>query len=610
MNRFRWFSPILLMLMLAAFVLAPLPSATHAQIGGTLGYGSAVFGTISTSAPTITYSFTGQVGDLITVEVMGLTGGLQPMASLTAPDGTSLYAGASDEVGLATGLPDIRFSLFLEQAGSYSLMVSGNNGTAGDFLMRLLGRFAVESTPLVPNTPLNVEIVPDAVESQFFTFDALNCPTTLTVANLSPGQPFTFPFVVGVRDEQGKLIALLRGGEALEDRVTVAANSGRYEVEVYSGDPPLGGTVSLTVTCGADAPECVSGPTAGAVPGGLGVPGSDDTPGDIPGDHPGDSACPDLNFNVEMFDLAARTGSASWSAVPGADMYRILVYIQQPGGEILHGSISFSAAGGWIFDFGYLPAEYTGLRLVLEVWSEGVVICSDEEFVAFRDSSTEPDCENFSVTIIENTGSSITAAWNAYPDAGGYVVTLRDGATSAILASIIVPPSQLQMTFPVDPGTYWVEVSPWDLPDGLSCADQVAVNVEGVPPGQILTCSAYLLAPRDGMANGLQTFFWEAVEGAGSYRLVIYNEGGAQVASAMVAAPATSVTLDVSEAAIGGGLSFTVAIEVYLPDGTFWCVDTVTELRTVVPPPDPFCGDGVCDGSIGENPNTCQSDCP
>ena len=626
--RVRWLK-IVMVLIVGVMLVGPVLNTSQAQIGGTLGYGSSVFGTISATVPSLTYSFTGNAGDLVTVEVMGLTGGLDPAASLIAPDGLMLPTPTDDRY--VNGTSDVRFSLFLPQAGSYSLLVSGANGTVGDFLLRLQGRPPVDSTLLIPGMPVAVDIVPGAAP-QYFAFDALDCPTTLTITNLSPGQPYTFPFVARVRNESGATIALLRGGETLEDRVTVTPLSGRYEIDVLSDDPLLGGMLTLLVSCGVDAPGCGGDGSATGAAGDAMTDASSggDASGGLPmvcpvcptcpepGDVPEGDPCEDTDFTAALIDPVLRTGTASWAAVEGADTYTILVYILYPDGEFLHGSIAFSEASGWIFDFGYLPDEFIGLHFVLEVRQGGEIICLDEAFVWFDDPAQQEACENWWFEIHNNTGTSIDLVWPVYPGAEGYAVTVRDGATGDVVWGALVDGALTGITVYLDPGAYWVAVSPWNVTEGSYCGMETAVNLEGDGPVSWGVCDVYLQAPREGMANGLQTFFWTPVDGATSYRVRIYNESGVLVAEGTIAAPATSLTLDVSTASIGEGLSFVVAIEAYR-DGEFWCVDTVTQFRSA---PDPgqsqaqpnqdngggvVCGNGIC--QPGENANTCPADC-
>ena len=61
-----------------------------------------------------------------------------------------------------------------------------------------------------------------------------------------------------VRDPLGQFVGVLRGGDALEDRVTVAPQSGSYEVEVWSDNPELSGALTLLVTCATEPQQCLS----------------------------------------------------------------------------------------------------------------------------------------------------------------------------------------------------------------------------------------------------------------------------------------------------------------------------------------------------------------
>lgn len=88
-------------------------------------------------------------------------------------------------------------------------------------------------------------------------------------------------------------------------------------------------------------------------------------------------------------------------------------------------------------------------------------------------------------------------------------------------------------------------------------------------------CEVALVAPVGTMANGLQTFFWTDVPGADSYRLRIYGQFDAVSAEGVISVPATSMTLNVSQASIGagyaGGNEFYVQLDV-IRDGVRWCV--------------------------------------
>jgi hypothetical protein len=191
---------------------------TEAQGGTQITYGSSNLGTIVPGAPPVTYTFDGMAGDLIQVDIQSISNGLIPSADLLGPDQLLLANGQYNRLALRGD--DAHLAAFLPQTGTYTIAVSGQNGSAGDFVLRLRGRGAMPSTPLQYGVVVNVNMVENA-QPQYFIFDTGDCPTTLIVTNLSTGEPYTFRYVVKVRNQLGTEVALLRGGEAQEDRVTV-----------------------------------------------------------------------------------------------------------------------------------------------------------------------------------------------------------------------------------------------------------------------------------------------------------------------------------------------------------------------------------------------------
>lgn len=255
------FRAALIVLIILLLVLIPVQNrVAHAQGGGTLAYGARVFGRILPDTPVVMYSFNGAAGDLVQVTARNWVGSLDPHLDLLAPDGQLAAVAAASP--FAEDDLEASLSLFLPQSGIYMLVVSAKNGTTGEYMLKLQGRGPVESTPLAYGQAVTLNLTPET-EPQVFTFEAEECPTALIVADLSEGLPFTFPFLVRVRNEQGAPIALLRGGDALEDRVIVAPLSGRYEVTVEGDDPASSGTIVLLVTCLDGAPGCVGGGVAG-----------------------------------------------------------------------------------------------------------------------------------------------------------------------------------------------------------------------------------------------------------------------------------------------------------------------------------------------------------
>jgi hypothetical protein len=231
-----------------------IPAAPVAQSQGiTLGYGVDVTSTISAAVPLANFVFNGIAGDLVRIRVTplpGAAGALDPMITLTAPGG-SVFTN-SDTV-LNEDKTDGQLSLFLPENGQYALVIGGENMTTGDYSLQIYGRPPIEGETLVLDEPVAVIIPLGQLIPQTLRFTASEtCDTTLTLTADSPGAPFTFRYAARLYTEAGETVAQMRGGHALENRFTVEAGSGRYEIEVFSDDALREGALIAVITC-ADA---------------------------------------------------------------------------------------------------------------------------------------------------------------------------------------------------------------------------------------------------------------------------------------------------------------------------------------------------------------------
>lgn len=485
MGRITWLGAGLLALALVSGILGGIgrPVAiTQAQGSGALSYGSSVTGTISSEVPLALFIFNGTAGDLVHVDVLGLSGGLHPALDLIDPNRETLAS--SHRNSLAANPLDAHIVLVLPSTGAYSLVLGGAEGTTGDFLLQLAGRAPVTATPLVFGQEITVPI-PQAAEPQYFSFAAEDCPTTLTVMNpTEPEAPASYPFIVKVRDERAQTVALLRGGDALEDRVTVEPLSGTYEVEVWSDDATLAGEITLLVSCAGDAPPCLTGE--------AGAPGAADVA----------AACPECE-----------------------------------------------------------PCE--------------------------NELNEDPGlCGEFAITIDELTeGGLLTFSWPAVEDTLGVVYEIVDQTSELIAARLVETAIGTSDTVDLSlmgtgPGEYTIIIHALTEEEGYVCHDETTIELEGIgpvewgPAAEDDECTVELVAPLETIANGLQTFFWSDVPGAESYWLRVYGQFDSVVAFGTIAAPATSLTLDVSEAAIGAGYGgeedFFIQINVMRGDES-WC---------------------------------------
>ena len=300
----------LIVLMLALALGTSMPAhISEAQSGGTLAYGSTVAGTLSADAPLILYSFQGHAGDLVRVEMLGLSNGFIPLVDLIAPDRQTLASAQQD--GLSFSAQDAHIALALPQDGLYALMLGGVDGTVGDFLLTLEGHAPSTDPPMPYGEPQTVTFSPDAT-SHTLTFETENCPTVLTLVNGSEGEPFTFPFFAEVRDDRGEEVARWHGGETYENRVTVEPLSGTYEVRVWAEQPQQTGTLSLVVTCADQAPACLADNT------GMSGAAASRCPSCPPcGSTTGGELCAD--FHVHAIPHEDGVVTVTWSDVEGAD---------------------------------------------------------------------------------------------------------------------------------------------------------------------------------------------------------------------------------------------------------------------------------------------------
>ncbi len=357
---------------IVAAVLLSLAGGTGAQNGGTLGYGSRAYGTIAEDAPVVAYGFPGSAGDRVAILAESWTGTLEVQIDVVAPTGAIL--GRSTQNLRDNDPAGAYLSLNLPEAGVYLARVSGENGTIGDFLLILLGEGAPTSMPLDYGQPVDVTL-PAGASPQHFTFLTEACPTTLMISNPSAGQPFTFPYLIKVRDQRGQIVAILRGGEQLEDWVTVAPRSGQYDVEVAAADPALAGSLRLLVTCAGDNPGCSDRP---AIPGIPVRPDALCLPCPGPEELITGRGCPDLGLIVTQIADDPPEVIVTWDISSGAEGYAVYVYGLSHGGietYLTHAEWrpGDPAAFTWV-----LPEGYDEFRFVLRAVIGDETVCTDE----------------------------------------------------------------------------------------------------------------------------------------------------------------------------------------------------------------------------------------
>lgn len=122
------------------------------------------------------------------------------------------------------------------------------------------------------------------------------------------------------------------------------------------------------------------------------------------------------------------------------------------------------------------------------------------------------------------------------------------------------PPGQQQNTRPPQPGQ----------------PTQPPAQPTQPPAGD---CSVFQpQSPLDGLANGITTFYWTLMPGADDYWVSIFNESGQNVRLASTGGVGTSISVDTSSTAIGGGTLFGWEVTAF-QNGQVLC----TTRRVIIP---------------------------
>lgn len=215
-------------LVLALGWLAASAGPLTAQGDPTLSYGTSALGSLSSAQPTARYLFAGAAGDRITVHVIGLEAGMQPVITLSAPDGSPLAEVAGDgPAGLTVTL-----TRRLSGNGLYGLAVTDDAGSAGQFALSLTGIVQPATPAILPGLPTAFTLAP---QDEPLVFRLPVGPTTAPVITIE--QTNGAAFSAALYGPDGALVARL--AEAL-DRVTLTLRPGpnlTYTLIITSPDP-------------------------------------------------------------------------------------------------------------------------------------------------------------------------------------------------------------------------------------------------------------------------------------------------------------------------------------------------------------------------------------
>ncbi|NPV67239.1 MAG: SH3 domain-containing protein [Anaerolineae bacterium] len=232
-------------LLAATLILAAtLPGTVQAQ--GSISYGSGVTGSLTSAAPFAIYRFSGNAGDQITAQVVGLTRGLIPSLSLLGPDQRQV-AISDDNPFSPEGGNTALITHRLARTGVYALLVTSREGVLGDFALALDGQAAGMLRRLAVGAPVMLDLPPGSPPVDLVFTGSPNAALTLSLATNSPG----FAFLAQVFGPTGRLIAGLDGDALSSIQLTLQPTGGNYSAIIRPVVAEIGGTLTVALTVGA-----------------------------------------------------------------------------------------------------------------------------------------------------------------------------------------------------------------------------------------------------------------------------------------------------------------------------------------------------------------------
>ena len=232
----------------ALALLALVVPAASARQGAALAYGDSVVGTLSSVSPLAFYTLTGAEGDLISVQAIAVTPGLDLTLSLIQlQTGQQLAASTGDPLDPTS--PDARLTFRLPATGVYTLLAASATGSAGDFLLRL-NLLAVPASEPLGAAPAAALIAPGAAPPVYSFAASPAGPVTLTLAATTPG----FAFHAVVTDASGQIVAVLYVSDTTPIAFIVGAGNTVYTVTIYPAAADAIGEASVFVSAAGPGP--------------------------------------------------------------------------------------------------------------------------------------------------------------------------------------------------------------------------------------------------------------------------------------------------------------------------------------------------------------------
>jgi hypothetical protein len=219
-------------MLLASLLLALFAGVfpAFAQDGGTITLGQIVGGEITEQNPRVSYAFSGQAGDIITVSMTATGGGLDSYVELLSPLGNPLNA--NDDGG--GNLNSLLGPYTLPETGAYTIVATrgcgdGAGGSTGSYNL-VVNRAEIRTVTM--GETISVDL-PTAESSVFLQFQSSmnNQPLSL-ISRIIEGSPGV---IIEVRDPAGMSINQLWHNTSVTATLDplVLSAAGNYMLSVY-----------------------------------------------------------------------------------------------------------------------------------------------------------------------------------------------------------------------------------------------------------------------------------------------------------------------------------------------------------------------------------------
>ena len=217
-------------LSLAMVMVFMLIVSTQVLAQPVLNYGSTTIGTLSPDLPIAIYTFKGEEGDQVAIQVIGLSSDFD--LSTTLQNGTEILS-VKEYDPFVLGSTDVRIDYRLPETSTYVIFISSPSEQIGDFAVKLYGQALVDK-----RVQSDATISLDGDELQYYSFN--NPSNSITRVSLA-STASEFEFHTLVYDSEGRIIHTSLG-TSTQINVNEADD---YEIAIRAVDPKTEGVITI-----------------------------------------------------------------------------------------------------------------------------------------------------------------------------------------------------------------------------------------------------------------------------------------------------------------------------------------------------------------------------